>query len=129
MQISGTTIETNCVPTYACIYMDKLEGEFLEKLKYKPFTWLRYIDIFFTWTHGEDQLKIFLENLNQFHPNIKFTYESSTESIPFLYLRVKLSQGKLETDSQIKLTYRYEYFHYSSSHPGHIKQSIFTARL
>ena len=101
MQISGTTIETNCVPTYACIYMDKLEGEFLEKLKYKPFTWLRYIDIFFTWTHGEDQLKIFLENLNQFHPNIKFTYESSTESIPFLDLRVKLSQGKLETDLQI----------------------------
>ena len=35
-------------------------------------------------------LETFLENLNQFHPNIKSTYESSTESIPFLDLRVKL---------------------------------------
>ena len=85
-------------------YMDKMEGEFLEKPKYKPFTWLRYIDIFFTSTLGEDKLKTFLENINQLHPNIKFTYESSTDSIPFLDLRVKLSQGKLETDVHIKPT-------------------------
>ena len=39
-QISGTTIGTKCAPTYACIYMDKAEGEFLAKQEYKPFTWL-----------------------------------------------------------------------------------------
>ena len=39
-QISGTTIGTKCVPTYVCIYMDKVEGEFLAKQEYKPFTWL-----------------------------------------------------------------------------------------
>ena len=33
-------------------------------------------DIFFIWTHGEDKLKTFLENLNQFHPNIKSKHES-----------------------------------------------------
>ena len=66
--ISGTATGTKCAPTYACIYTDKMDGEFLEKLKYKSFTWLRYIDIFFTWTHGDDKLKTFLENLNQFHP-------------------------------------------------------------
>ena len=65
-----------------------------------------------------------MENLNQFHPNIKFTHESSTESIPFLDLRVKLSQGKLETDLHIKPTDRHQYLHYSSSHPGHTKRSI-----
>ena len=124
-QISGTAIGTKCTPTYACIYMDKMEGEFLEKQEYKPFTWLRYIDdIFFIWTHSEDKLKTFLENLNQFHPNIKFTHESSRESIPFLDLRVKLSQGKLETDLHIKPTDRHQYLHYSSSHPGHTKRSI-----
>ena len=79
---------------------------------------------FFIWTHGEGKLKTFLENLNQFHPNIKFTHESSTESIPFLDLRVKLSQGKLETDLHIKPTDRHQYLHYSSSHPGHTKRSI-----
>ena len=65
-----------------------------------------------------------MENLNQFHPNIKFTHESSTESNPFLDLMVKLSQWKLETDLHIKPTDRHQFLHYSSSHPGHTKQSI-----
>ena len=78
------------------IYMDKMEGDILEEQESKPFTWLRQInDIFFIWTHGEDKLKTFLENLNQFHPNIAFTHESSTESIPFLDLSVKLPHRKL----------------------------------
>ena len=81
--------------------------------------------IFFIWTHGEDKLKTFLENLNQFHPNIKFTHDSSTESIPFLDLSVKLLQGKLETNLDIKLSDRHQYFYYSSSHPGQTKRSIF----
>ena len=74
--------------------MDKMEGEFLEKRNYKPFTWLRYIDgIFFIWTDGENKLKTFLENVNQFHPSTKFTHESVAESVPFLDLCVKLSQN------------------------------------
>ena len=48
-----------------------------------------------------------------FHPNIKFTNEPSTESIPFLDLRVKHSQSKLETDLHIKTTDRHQYLHYS----------------
>ena len=102
-----------------------MEGELLEKQEYKPFTWLRYIDnIFIICTHGENKLKIFLENLSQFHPNTKFIHKSSTESIPFLDLSVKLSQGKSETDLHIKSTDRHQYLHYSSSHPGHTKGSI-----
>ena len=31
-----------------------MKGEFLEKQMYKPFTWLRYINIFFIWSLGED---------------------------------------------------------------------------
>ena len=102
-----------------------MEGEFLEKQEYKPFTWLRYKDdVFFISTHGEDKLKTFLKNLNQFDLNIKFTHESSTESVSFIDLSVKLSQGKLETDLHIELTNRQHYAHYSSSHPGHTIRSI-----
>ena len=80
--------------------------------------------IFLICTHGEDKLKTFLENLNQFYPNIKFTHESSKESIPFLDLSVKL-----ETDLQIKPTDRHQYLHYSSSHPGHTNRSIVYSQL
>ena len=112
-------------PTYACIYMDKMEGELLEKKECKTFTWLRHInDIFFISSHGGEKLKTFLENLDQFHPNIKFTHESNTESIRFLDLRVKLSQAKFETDLHVKPTDRIQYIHCSFSHPGNTKQPI-----
>ena len=29
-QVSGTAIGTKCAPTYACIYIDEVETEFLE---------------------------------------------------------------------------------------------------
>ena len=80
--------------------------------------------IFFIWTHGEDKLETFLENLNQFHPNIKFKHDSSTESIPFLDLSVKLLQGKFKTNLHIKLSGRHQHFYYSSSHPEQTKRSI-----
>ena len=88
-QISGTVIGSECAPTYACICMDKVEGKSLD---YKPFTLLQYIDnIFFIWTHAENKLKTFLENYNQFHPNIKLTRKSSAESISFSDVSGKLS--------------------------------------
>ena len=56
-QISGTAIGTKFTPPYACIFMNQLETKFLENQNLKPFLWFRYIDdIFFTWTHGEENL-------------------------------------------------------------------------
>ena len=34
---------------------------------FQPFVWLRYIDeIFFIWTHGEAELKTFIEGVSNF---------------------------------------------------------------
>ena len=66
--------------------MDRMETEFLEKEHLKPWVWLRYIDdIFFVWTHGDNKLDGFLERLNSFHPNLKFTSERSQQEINFHY--------------------------------------------
>ena len=124
-QKSGTAIGTKFAPPYACIYMDEVEQMFLETQDKKPLIWLRYIDdIFFIWTHGEQQLETFLNDLNSFSPNLNFTSEKSKKSIPFLDLNVKLVNGKLETDLHIKSTDRHQYLHYMSSHPEHTKRSI-----
>ena len=65
--------------------MDQVETDFLGAQKKVPLVWFRYIDdIFFIWTHGENELKSFMQNLNQFHPNLSFTYESSKKQIAFL---------------------------------------------
>ena len=60
-QVSGTAIGTKFAPPYACIFMDRVETEFLEKEHLKQQIWLRYIDdIFFVCTYGEDELVSFL---------------------------------------------------------------------
>ena len=38
-------------------------------------------DIFFKWTHGEEKLKTFMNNFNNYRSNLKFTYEYSKSEI------------------------------------------------
>ena len=47
--------------------------------------------------HGEEKLKVFLEDLNEFHLNLKFTNDSSEENMSFLDLKAKLQKDKNET--------------------------------
>ena len=98
-QLSGTAIGTKFAPPYACIFMDKLETNFLKTQTLQPLVWFRYIDdVFFLWTHGEENLKQFLYNLNNYDPNLKFTHEYSKKEIPFLDLKVGIKNGNITTD-------------------------------
>ena len=91
----------------------------------KMLIWIRYIDdIFFVWTHGEQELVRFLKDLNSFTPNLNFTHETSKNCIPFLDLKVKLIDGKLENDLYIKTTDCHQYLHFLPSYPKHTKRSI-----
>ena len=104
-QISGTAIGTKFAPTYACIFMDEIETKFLETQEFQPLVCFRYIDaVFFIWTHGPDKLVSFTTKFNNYHPNVKFTYESNKENITFLDLDVSLSGNKLTTDLHTKST-------------------------
>ena len=98
-QISGIATGTKSAPPYACIFMDKPETDFLEKQAVKPLVWLRYFDnIFFIWNESEKKLDEYLEKLNNFHPNLKFTSEKSKKSVNFLDMKVSLTDQHLETD-------------------------------
>ena len=79
---------------------------------------------FFILTYGEEKLTQFLNELNNFHSNLKFTYETSSCTVNFLDLNVSLRNGALHTDLYIKPTDGHQYLHYQSSHPLHIKNSI-----
>ena len=124
-QISGTAIGTKFTPPYACIYMYKTETDFLKNQDLQPFIWLRYIDnIFFTFTHGEAELKKFMDKLHHILCNLKFTYESSKKKVAFLDLNVSLENGCITTDLYTKSTDCHQYLHCSSVHPDHLKNSI-----
>ena len=123
--ISGTAIENKFAPPYACIFMDEMETSFLKTQQLQPFILLRYIDdIFFIWTHGEEQLNLFLKDLNEFHPNLKFTYETSQDSVDILDLNVSLKDCAIFTELHIKPTDSHQFLHFKSSHPSHIKNLI-----
>ena len=74
LQISWTATGNKCAPIYACIFTDKLKTESLETQRDKPFCWVRPIDdFFFIWTHGQEKLKVFFEDINKFYPDLKLT--------------------------------------------------------
>ena len=105
--------------------MDEVETSFLETQEMKPLVWFRYIDdLFSIRTHGQKKLDSFLEELNRCNSSLKFTYDSSKTSIPFLGLKMSLSNGDISTDLHIKSTDRHKFLHHTSSHPDHTKRSI-----
>ena len=125
LQKRGTAIGTRMAPSYANIFMDRLERRLIEKVEVKPRIWWRYIDdIFIVWTEGEEKLRSFIDYLNSTHETIKFTYKWSKHGIEFLDVKVLNQSGVLESDVFIKPTDSHQYLHSSSCHPGVCKRSI-----
>ena len=54
LQKHGTAMGTRMAPSYANVFLEKLESDLLHRAERKPMIWLRYIaDIFAISTHGE----------------------------------------------------------------------------
>ena len=97
-QTSRTAIETKFTSPYACIYMGYIQNQFLKNEQIQPWSWFRYInDIFFISTASEKEIDNFLERLNNFHPNLKFTHERSREEINFFDVTVRVNHGEFIT--------------------------------
>ena len=102
-QISGMAIGTKLASPYACIFMDYVETKFLKTQAIKPWLLKRFIDdIFFIWTDCEKYLNKFLKDLNEFHPNLKFTYEKAKEKINFLDLVIKFTDDIVSSPPGIR---------------------------
>ena len=107
--------------THTYIYIYKF---FRNAQELQPLLRLTFIeDILFIWTHGKEELRKFMEKFNNVTPNLRFTYESSENSITFIHLIITLSE-QVETTLHIKSTDRHQYQHHASSHPEHTKRSV-----
>jgi BarA-like signal transduction histidine kinase len=66
---------TKMAPCFASLFMDKLQKDFIDSCYIKPLIWLRFLDdILFNWNHSEEYLFQFIDRLNNYNDNIKFTY-------------------------------------------------------
>ena len=124
-QISGTAIGTKFSPSYACIYMDYMENQFLKNEQIQPWIWFTYIDdIFFIWKASEKDLDGFLERLNNFHSNLKFTHERSREEINFFNVTIRTNYREFITNFYYKPTDGHQNLHFESCYPSQTKCSI-----
>ena len=81
-------------PSYANLFLVFFffKANALKNAPFQPRTWLRKIDdIFMIWTEGLDNLKIFIDYLNNIHSTVKFTSSHSSTNIPFLDVNVSLT--------------------------------------
>ncbi len=128
-QSTGIAMGAAFSPTIANIFMSALLREFLKTTKEHPILITRYIDdIFLIWPKMYN-LNNFISAINRFHPNIKFTTESSDTSINFLDLTI--FKGTQFTNHEIldiktfqKQGNLYQYLHFTSNHPRSTFQSI-----
>ena len=81
-----------------CIFIDKVESEFLQLEEYKPWVRLRHIDyIFFIRTESGEKLETFLKQLNVLHPVFRFLHAKKV-SVNFLDVKVRVNGNEFETD-------------------------------
>ena len=106
LQLLGTAMGTRVAPTYANIFMNRLEKAMLqhcpEHLKHLIFSWKRFIDdILLLFLGSYDELEELFEHLNTFHPTMKFDrpeYNKENNSTNFLDLQIRIEGRKIHTD-------------------------------
>ena len=127
-QVKGVAMGTKMGPSYACLFMGHLEENILHAYPGRaPDLYKRFIDdCFGVSTSTKQELVDFINFAGSFHPSIKFTYEVSTSSLPFLdiLISVNVDANKLATSVFYKPTDSHAYLNYASSHPQSTKDSI-----
>ena len=105
LQIQGTAMGTKMAPSYANLFMGRLEKQLLQSVTPKLLSWLRFIDdIDMKWIHGRETLEAFLDTVNSFHPTIRFTAEVSNDKHVFLDTTSHLVDDKVVVDLYTKPT-------------------------
>ena len=116
---------TKMAPAYANIFMGRLEGQLLRSVSLKPFSWFRFIDdVDMKWTHGPENLEIFLQEVNSFHPTIRFTAEVSNEEHVFLDTKSRLVGNNIDVVLYTEPTDTHQYLLPSSCHPKHCSRNV-----
>jgi len=89
---------------------------------------------FSLWDIEKQEIDLFLEQANSFHPTLKFTAEISDKEITFLDTVVFKGErfqkdAILDIKTHYKPTETFQYTHYISCHPPGVKRGLSKAKL
>ena len=130
VQTHGIAMGTKMAVAFSVIFMADLEKRLITASPVKRFVWKRFIDdIFSLWNVPMEEVSIFVNFANSFHPTIKFTCEMSSERAVFLDTEVfkgpRLSTLKiLDSQTHFKPTETFQYTDFSSCHPFNTKKGF-----
>lgn len=119
-QTDGLAMGNPLSPLLADIFMDNLENKISKLNNFKNcLYWFRYVDdILIAFTGTDRQLNKFFKEVNNIHPQIKFTMEVETDKcINFLDLTIKNCSNKHDFSIYRKNTQSDTTIHASSFHP------------
>ncbi|XP_067024763.1 uncharacterized protein [Acropora muricata] len=115
---------------FANIFMADFETKLIRQSRIKPTEWKRYTDdVFSLWNKSKQDINLFIERANQFHPSIKFRAESSENEITFLDTIIYkgdrfLTDSILDIKTQYKPTETFQYTQFTSCHPPGVKRGF-----
>jgi hypothetical protein len=114
LQNSGTVMETKMAPSYANIFMGRLE-----------LSWLRFTDdIELKWGDGSERLNKLIDMANSVHNYIKFTVEIPTSKNTFLDATGTLANEEIEFNLHTKPTDSHLYLMPFGCHPPHTFKGV-----
>ena len=126
-QINGAAMGTKMGPSYANLFVGFIENKFFSNYHGpKPDRYKRYIDDCIGATSSsKEELNLFINSINSFHPALKYTWEISENSLAFLDIKLSINDNGLSTSVHYKPTVSHNYLLlHSSSHPQHVKNAI-----
>ena len=75
LKIHRKDMESKMAVAFANILMARIEQVILRQNKEKPLVWKRFIDDIFIWDTNKEDIELFIEKANAYHPIIKCTDE------------------------------------------------------
>jgi len=134
LQKSGTAMGKIFAPSYANLFMAKIEEDFFSIIGYRPPFYSRFLDdIFFIWTESYNKLLSFIDLFNAFHRSIKLTHRISQTEIDFLdiciYTQPFGDSFNLGSRVHFKPTNTHRLLHKHSFHPKHTFAGIIKGQL
>ena len=126
-QRDGVAMGSPLAPLLANWFVARVEDKILSNQvhkDYQPVFYKRYVDDVFAIFKSNTERDEFFKILNQSHPNLIFTMEMSTSSLPFLDISVSIKNGSYHTEVYRKETNTGVLMHYNSMAPNKWKRAL-----
>ena len=116
------TIGTKFAPPYCSTFYGSFRGKGLSKVKRNRMFGGGKLMIYFLFGNMVKRKEL-INEINSFHPTIKFTADWSKEKVNFLDVEVTLNNGVLSTDLFVKPTDTHQFLDPTSCHHYHCKKA------